>query len=76
VEMSGQSRCVAFVIPVPGAAPREADVIAAVSSRMAAFKLPARIWFVDQFPTTESANGVKVQRTRLRDMAIERLVKE
>lgn len=76
VDIAAQSRCVAFVIPVPGTAASADDVIAAVSSRMAAFKVPARIWFVDQFPTTESANGVKVQRARLRDMAIGRLAEE
>ena len=73
VEIAGQPRCVAFVVPVAAAAPREADVVAAAAAQMAGFKVPARVWFVDEFPTTESANGVKIQRTRLRDMALERL---
>ena len=72
VEISGRARCVAFVIP--GApAPREADLLAAAARRMAAFKVPARVWFVDGFPSTQSANGVKIQRGKLREMAAERL---
>jgi fatty-acyl-CoA synthase len=31
------------------------------------------VWFVDAFPVTQSSNGVKIQRARLRDLAIERL---
>jgi fatty-acyl-CoA synthase len=72
-EISGQVRCVAFVIPAPGAAPREAEVIAASRTIVAGFKVPARVWFVDAFPTAEGANGTKIQRARLREMALERL---
>jgi fatty-acyl-CoA synthase len=70
---AAQPRCVAFVVPAAAASPRETDVVAAAAAQMAGFKVPARVWFVDEFPTTESANGVKIQRTRLRDMALERL---
>ena len=73
VEIAGQPRSVAFVVPVAGAAPREADIIAAAAAQMAGFKVPARVWFVDEFPTAESPNGMKIQRARLRDMALERL---
>jgi fatty-acyl-CoA synthase len=34
------------------------------------------VWFVDAFPVTESANGVKIQRGRLREMALEQLARE
>lgn len=44
-----------------------------VRARMAAFKVPARVWFVDVFPVTHSANGDKVQRAKLREMAAARL---
>ena len=73
VEISGQMRCVAFVTPRPGAVPDEADLIARASASMGAFKVPARVWVVDEFPTTLSSNGVKIQRTKLRTMALERL---
>ena len=73
MEIAGQPRTIAFVVPTAGAAPREADVIAAAAAQIAGFKVPARVWFVDEFPTTDSPNGLKIQRTKLRDMALERL---
>ena len=73
VEISGQSRCVAFVIPAAAEPASEAGVIALASRQLAAFKVPARVWFVAAFPTTQSANGVKIQRGRLREMAVQRL---
>ena len=73
VEISGQSRCVAFVIPAAAEPASEADVIEIASRQLAAFKAPARVWFVPEFPTTQSANGVKVQRGKLREMAMHKL---
>jgi fatty-acyl-CoA synthase len=73
VEIAGQPRCVAFVIAQAGATLSDREIIAAVGKRLAPFKVPARVWFVERFPTTESANGVKVQRGKLREMALERL---
>jgi len=75
-EISGQTRCVAFVITAPPGAPTESEIIAAASRQMAGFKVPARVWFVDEFPTTQSANGIKIQRRRLREMAKEVLKDE
>jgi fatty-acyl-CoA synthase len=76
VEIERQTRAAAFVIPAHGAEMREADVIAAAAARMAGFKVPARVWAVDHFPTTPSANGTKIQRAALRAMAAERLARE
>jgi len=73
VEMGNQARCAAFVIAKPGAAPRESDLIAHVKARLAGYKVPARIFFIDAFPVTDSANGVKIQRAKLRAMAMERI---
>ncbi len=75
VPIDGQLRPCAFVIPAPGAAPTEAEVAAAARQLMAGFKVPARVWFLDGFPTTDGVNGVKVQRARLRAMALERLAR-
>jgi fatty-acyl-CoA synthase len=69
VEIAGQSRCVAFVIPAAKGPATEADVVGMASRQLAAFKVPARVWFVSGFPTTPSANGVKIQRGKLREMA-------
>lgn len=73
VEIAGRQRCVAFVATAPGAALSEDGVIAAAKQRMAGFKVPARVWFIDALPVTVSANGAKVQRAKLRQMALERL---
>ena len=68
-----QLRPVAFVVPAAGTTPTKDEVIAAARSIIAAFKVPARVWLVDEFPTTQSANGIKVQRSKLHEMALERL---
>ncbi|MGO4393970.1 AMP-binding protein [Variovorax sp. M-6] len=70
--IDGQIRCVAFVLAQTGAAVTEADVIAHAAGCMAAFKVPARVWVIDEFPTTQGANGTKIQRAVLRAMAEER----
>ena len=75
VELKGQARCVAFVIPA-GAAPQQELLVARLRERLAGYKVPARIYVVDAFPVTDSANGVKIQRARLRAMAMERIAAE
>jgi fatty-acyl-CoA synthase len=62
-------RAVAFVTARAGLAVPEQDVIAHVAARLAKYKVPVRVIAVDAFPTTASANGTKVQKTKLRDMA-------
>ncbi|WP_102225173.1 AMP-binding protein [Acidimangrovimonas sediminis] len=74
VVQGGQNRPVAFVIPADGF---DAEtVLSHARGRLAAFKVPFRVWPVESFPTTDSANGLKVQRARLRDMAEARLKEE
>lgn len=73
VAIGGQPRCVAFVVPVAGKSPSPAVLVAAAASRLAAFKVPSRIWLIDRLPTTDGPNGVKVQRARLREDAARRV---
>lgn len=74
VEIAQQTRAVAFVIRRAGGPPvGEADVAGWVKSRMAGYKVPARVWFVEAFPVTHSANGDKIQRAKLREAALARL---
>ncbi|MBR0776464.1 AMP-binding protein [Bradyrhizobium diazoefficiens] len=75
VDLKGQARCVAFVIPSTEPPAQEA-LIARLRERLAGYKVPARIYVVDTFPVTDSANGVKIQRARLRTMAMERIAAE
>ncbi|QQN63246.1 AMP-binding protein [Bradyrhizobium diazoefficiens] len=75
VDLKGQARCVAFVIPA-AAPPQQETLVARLRERLAGYKIPARIYVVDAFPVTDSANGVKIQRARLRAMAMERIAAE
>jgi len=75
VDLKGQARCVAFVIPA-GAAPEQEAMAGRLRERLAGYKVPARIYVVDAFPVTDSANGVKIQRAKLRAMAMERIAAE
>ena len=78
VEIAQQTRAVAFVIRQPDqdAVVSETAVVAWVKSRMAGYKVPAQVWFVDAYPVTHSANGDKIQRARLREMALSRLAEQ
>lgn len=77
VELKGQARCVAFVIPAQEPEPPQQQALTArLRERLAGYKVPARIYVVDAFPVTDSANGVKIQRARLRAMAMERIAAE
>jgi fatty-acyl-CoA synthase len=69
VELGGRLRAVAFAIAAPGTAPAAERVLEHARGLMAPYKVPAHVWFVDGFPRTESANGSKIQRARLREMA-------
>ena len=73
VEINGAPRAAAFVIPAAGAAFDEAALIAFCRRRMANYKVPGRIFPIDDFPVTPSANGNKIQKTKLRQMAEERV---
>ncbi|WP_421875710.1 AMP-binding protein [Pacificispira sp.] len=73
VERDGKLRPVAFVTRAAQGGFDEAKVLAAAAERLAAFKRPVRVVALDAFPVTQSANGMKVQRAKLRDMAAEML---
>ena len=66
-------RAVAFVILKPGAALDEAATIAHCRQGLANYKVPLRVFAVDDFPKTPSPNGFKIQRNKLRELA-ERLI--
>jgi fatty-acyl-CoA synthase len=57
----------AFVQLRPGTAAEADELIAFVRERLAGYKVPRAVSFVDEFPTT--ANG-KVQKFRLRELAV------
>jgi fatty-acyl-CoA synthase len=70
VERAGEGDvAVAFVRLAPGQASSEADLVDHCARGLAAYKVPRRIAFVDEFPTVDGPNGVKIQKTRLRELA-------
>jgi len=62
---------VAYVICKPGARVTEDELRAWCRGKIASFKIPRGVRFVDDVPRTPSPHGDKVQRVRLREMALE-----
>ena len=62
-------RAVAFVILEPGTALDEAGIIAHCKRGLANYKVPVRVFAIDDFPVTPSPNGPKIQRNKLRERA-------
>ena len=62
-------RPVAFVISKKDFSFNEAPVLAYVRTRLAAFKVPVRVFPIDAFPVTPGANATKIQKGKLREMA-------
>jgi fatty-acyl-CoA synthase len=60
---------VAFVLLHDGASLDEMAVVAHVRSKLAKYKVPARVIPVDAFPVTPGANATKIQKGKLREMA-------
>ncbi len=56
----------AFVIPAPGASPTAEGIIEWCREKMANYKVPRFVWFVDQLPMTASG---KVQKPELRALS-------
>ncbi|WP_068401818.1 AMP-binding protein [Kribbia dieselivorans] len=66
---------VGFVLAEVGEAFDEEAVLAECRRQLARFKVPRRVFVVDEFPTLHGANGVKIQKNKLRDLATELLTK-
>jgi len=64
-------RPIAFVVMEPGHALDEAAALAACRSRLAVYKVPARVFAIDAMPVTDGPNGAKVKKNVLRDLATE-----
>lgn len=71
VEHGAQRVAIAFIVARPDCNPNESELLAVCRGALAAYKRPARIVTLQAFPTTDSPNGVKIQRAKLREMASE-----
>jgi fatty-acyl-CoA synthase len=60
---------VAYLRLEPGAALTEAQVLEHCRGRIASFKIPRHVFFVDEFPMTSSG---KIQKVKLREDAVRR----
>lgn len=67
---------VAFVQLAAGATVREDDLVRYCRQGIADYKVPRRIYLLDEFPVVVGPNGAKIQRHRLREMAAEWLGSE
>ena len=68
IDLPGGTKPVAFVIsqkPI-----YEDELRMKCRSSLAAYKVPVRILQLDEFPVTPSANGSKIQKVRLRELAM------
>ena len=55
----------AFVVASPATPSTEAELVAYMAERLASYKVPARVCYVDEFPLTEGTG--KVQKFKLRE---------
>lgn len=53
----------------PGADPGEAELIGHCRGELASFKVPRRVWFVDEWPMSTT----KIQKFQLRELAESRM---
>jgi fatty-acyl-CoA synthase len=68
-EHKGERLAFAFIRARADAAPQEEAILAACRASLARYKQPKRVVTLSDFPVTESPNGTKIQRVRLREMA-------
>ncbi|MGA1822454.1 MAG: AMP-binding enzyme, partial [Thermoplasmatota archaeon] len=59
----------AFVMAVPGQEVAGEELRELCKSKLANFKVPKYIWFVDDYPMTQSG---KIQKFKLKEMAVEK----
>ena len=70
-EHGGERSAFAFIRAGGDVAPQEETILAACRKALARYKQPVRAVTLDAFPVTESPNGTKIQRVKLRQMANE-----
>jgi len=69
-------RPVAFIVAAPGQTPDTAALIERCREQLAIYKVPVRIYVIDEIPATNGPNGLKVKKGVLRDIASKQLAAE
>ena len=67
----GKDQAIAYVTAREGANVSEDELRLFCRTDMASYKVPAAIKLIDAFPTTRSANGDKIVKQKLRELAQE-----
>ena len=62
---------VGFVTLRPDATLDESVAIAHMAAKLARYKVPVRLFAIDAFPVTEGTNATKIQKHKLRDLALQ-----
>ena len=73
-EQYGEIGC-AWIVRTPGSAISAAQILDFLRARVPAYKLPRDIWFIAEADLPTTGTG-KVQKARLREMALERVALE
>lgn len=68
--VSQEPVAIAFIVTPDGAAVDTVALRDWCKARLAGYKVPRRFVAIEAFPTTASANGTKIQRAKLREMAL------
>ena len=69
VRIDDKMRAYAFIIPTESTSPKQEELMNYCFEGLAKFKVPAIFHYLDEFPTTKSPNGTKIQRSKLREIA-------
>ncbi len=72
---AGADVAVAYVQLATGAAATSDDLIGFCRERLAAFKVPAFVNVIDEFPVTTGTNGTKIRTAKLRRWAEEQIAR-
>lgn len=71
LDIDGETRAVAFVVPAAGTEPDPDQLQAWCAETLARFKVPAQVHLIDAMPMTAGTNGAKIRAVELREMAKE-----
>jgi len=71
----GTLRPVGFVTLRPGGRLDETAAIAHVAAKLARYKVPVRLFAIDAFPVTEGTNATKIQKHKLRELALQEMAR-
>ncbi len=70
IDYYGMARAFAFIKSVDNVAIDEVEIMNFAKTKLAHYKIPVRIFQINEFPYIESSNGNKISKERLKKMVI------